>query len=188
MKRLYNDILIREACTDDAQQLCSWWNDGKVMAHAGFPYGLGTTVETVRQQLEDKNNNSNRHIIIYKNIPIGEMNYCEAGEKTCEIGIKICDFSMQNKGLGKIILSLFITYYTEERWIMLKDLISTITTGLEFNTTLFVISFIVIIFLEIFNAIQCGFLGIVLGYRKYNNKIAFSGFCSYSWKIGLKIV
>lgn len=108
MKRLYNDILIREACTDDAQQLCSWWNDGKVMAHARFPYGLGTTVETVRQQLEDKNNNSNRHIIIYKNIPIGEMNYCEAGEKNCEIGIKICDFSMQNKGLGKIILSLFI--------------------------------------------------------------------------------
>ena len=73
-----------------------------------------------------------------------------------------------------ILLSLFITYYTKDRWIMLKDLISTITTGLEFNTTLFVISLIVIIFLEIFNAIQCGFLGIILGYKRNNSKIGFS--------------
>ena len=70
-------------------------------------------METVRQQLEDKNNNSNRHIIIYKNIPIGEMNYCEAGEKTCEIGIKICDFSMQNKGLGKICINMTTNYLFE---------------------------------------------------------------------------
>lgn len=26
----------------------------------------------------------------------------------CEIGIKICDTDMQNKGLGKVILSIFI--------------------------------------------------------------------------------
>ena len=73
-----------------------------------------------------------------------------------------------------ILLTLFITYYTKERWLQLKVLISTITTGLEFNTTLFVISFIAIIFLEIFNAIQCGFLGIILGHKKNNNKVAFS--------------
>ena len=81
-----------------------------------------------------------------------------------------------------ILLSLFIAYYTKERWLLLKDYIGTITTGLEFNTTTFVISFIAIIFLEIFNAIQCGFLGIILGYTKNNNKIGFSvlfGFISY---------
>lgn len=81
-----------------------------------------------------------------------------------------------------ILLSLFIAYYTKERWLLLKDYIGTITTGLEFNTTTFVISFIAIIFLEIFNAIQCGFLGIILGYKKNNNKIGFSvlfGFISY---------
>ena len=81
-----------------------------------------------------------------------------------------------------VVLSLFITYYTHDRWLMLKGYISTITTGLNFNTTLFVISAISVIFLEIFNAIQCGFLGLILGHRKNNNKIAFSvlfGFIAY---------
>lgn len=81
-----------------------------------------------------------------------------------------------------VILSIFIAYYTKERWIMLKELIGTITTGLNFNTTLFAISFIAIIFLEVFNAIQCGFLGLLLGHTMNNNKIAFSvlfGFISY---------
>ena len=75
-----------------------------------------------------------------------------------------------------IVLSLFITYYTKDRWLMLKGLIRTITTGLEINTTLFVISFMLIIFLEVFNAIQCGFLGIILGYKRNNGKIGFSVF------------
>jgi RimJ/RimL family protein N-acetyltransferase len=47
-------------------------------------------------------------MILYQEKPIGEMNYSEVSADTCEIGIKICDFSMQNKGLGKKILSLFI--------------------------------------------------------------------------------
>ena len=81
-----------------------------------------------------------------------------------------------------IVLSLFIAYYTKERWILLKEYIGTITTGLDFNTLSFVISFIIIIFLEIFNAIQCGFLGTIFGYKKNNNKIGFSilfGFVGY---------
>ena len=73
-------------------------------------------------------------------------------------------------GFLVILLSLFIAYYTKDRWLQLKNLISTITTGLEFNTILFVISFIVIIFLEIFNAIQCGFLGI-LQFAKFEKGI-----------------
>ena len=85
-------------------------------------------------------------------------------------------------GFIVVILSLFIAYYTKERWLILKGFINTITTGLEFNTTIFILSFILIIFLEIFNAIQCGFLGIILGYQKNNNKIGFSvlfGFIAY---------
>jgi len=85
-------------------------------------------------------------------------------------------------GFSVILLGLFIAYYTKDRWLELKYLISTITTGLEFNTTMFVTSFVIIIFLEVFNAIQCGFLGIILGYKKNNSKIGFSvlfGFISY---------
>ena len=81
-----------------------------------------------------------------------------------------------------IILTLFIAYYTKDRWLMLKDLINTIGAGLNFKTTLFVVSMLAVIFLEIFNAIQCGFLGIILGYKRNNNKIGFSvvfGFIAY---------
>ena len=81
-----------------------------------------------------------------------------------------------------IVLTLFIAYYTKDRWFMLKDLINTIVAGLNFRTTLFVVSMLAVIFLEIFNAIQCGFLGIILGYKRNNNKIGFSvlfGFIAY---------
>ena len=73
-----------------------------------------------------------------------------------------------------VLLALFITYYTHDRWLMLKEYINAITTGLNFNTTLFVISMLTIIFLEIFNALQCGFLGIVLGYKQNNGKVGYS--------------
>ena len=85
-------------------------------------------------------------------------------------------------GFMVIILSIFIAYYTKDNWMLLKEFVSGITIGLNFNSSLFVVSIIFIIFLEIFNAIQCGFLGIILGYKKNNNKIGFSvlyGFISY---------
>ena len=81
-----------------------------------------------------------------------------------------------------ILLSLFIAYYTKDRWLELKGVINAITTGLEFNTTLFVISFIAVVFLEVFNAIQCGFFGIILGHKNNNGKTGLSvlfGFVSY---------
>ena len=39
----YENLTIRQAEVADAKQLAAWWNDGAVMAHAGFPNGLGTT-------------------------------------------------------------------------------------------------------------------------------------------------
>ena len=118
MEQRYGDLIIRDVTVDDAEQLCLWWNDGAVMAHAGFPLGLGLSVDAVRAQIEDNKTGSAsqnyRHIILYQNVPIGEMNYRETDVGVCEIGIKICDASMQNKGLGKVILSLFIGALFEE--------------------------------------------------------------------------
>ena len=112
MNLTYKDLLIRDATVEDAEQLCTWWNDGKVMEHAGFPNGLGITANEIRKQLLNNETGklpkNQRHIIFCETTPLGEMNYREINVNTCEIGIKICDFSMQNKGLGKIILSLFI--------------------------------------------------------------------------------
>ncbi len=81
-----------------------------------------------------------------------------------------------------VIICLFITYYTKERWLIIKLYIDKITTGLNMNAWLFVIGMLMVIFLEIFNAIQCGFFGIILGHRKNNGKIAHSvvfGFIAY---------
>ena len=81
-----------------------------------------------------------------------------------------------------IILSIFITYYTKENWAGITNFIKNITTGLNMSTIFFVIMFIIIVFLEIFNAIQCGFLGMIIGHRFNSNKILYSvvfGFVAY---------
>lgn len=109
MERKYHKISFRGAETGDAKQLCKWWNDGAVMAHAGFPKGLGTTVEEVTAKIEKESDETiRRHIIFLEDIAVGEMNYRNLGSGICEIGIKICDTDSQNKGFGKIVLSLFI--------------------------------------------------------------------------------
>ncbi len=105
----YQNIQIRNAAVSDAEQICAWWNDGAVMAHAGFPKGLGTTLEKVIKEIEGGNDRNRLCILLSKGVPIGEMNYRIAKEsKTAQIGIKICDASNQNHGLGKLALSLFI--------------------------------------------------------------------------------
>lgn len=109
MEGSYKDISFRNAKIEDSAQLCKWWNDGEVMAHAGFPNGLGTTVANVTAQIEaESDETTRRHIIFYHDTAIGEMNYRNLGNRTCEIGIKICHTDSQNKGLGKVVLSLFI--------------------------------------------------------------------------------
>lgn len=104
-----NNLTIRNATPDDSAILCKWWNDGKVMAHAGFPNGLGTTEEIIIGQLLGDTDETHRRLIIEVDaIPIGEMNYRNKGNDIAEIGIKICDFSIQEKGHGTILLSMLI--------------------------------------------------------------------------------
>lgn len=102
-------ICIRNAVFSDCQQLTDWWNDGTVMAHAGFPNGLGTTPDEVSRQIAHGCDEKGRILIIeYCRHPIGEMHYRSIGNRTAQIGIKICQSDYQGKGLGRIILSLFI--------------------------------------------------------------------------------
>ncbi len=105
----YKNIQIRNATPLDAPQLCTWWNDGKVMAHAGFPYGLGISAEKIVADIYKMDDMRSVCIILYDNKPIGEMDYHISEDKsTADIGIKICNADKQNHGLGKLILSLFI--------------------------------------------------------------------------------
>ena len=105
MELQHGNILLRDATKADAKQLAEWWNDGAVMAHAGFPNGLGTTEEEVAEDI-----GTGALIIEEAGKPIGEANYRIVDDKGAESGIKICVFDCQNRGIGKIVLSLLIRY------------------------------------------------------------------------------
>ena len=99
----HQNITVRTAQAVDAPVLVSWWNDGAVMAHAGFPNGLGTTVEKEAPRMTGW-----RMIILEGERPIGECNYRDKGKGIAEIGIKICETDCQNRGVGRIVLSMLI--------------------------------------------------------------------------------
>ena len=114
-------LCIKNAEQEDCKQLVSWWNDGAVMAHAGFPNGLGTNEEKVQKQIAADSDDTRRHLVIwYDGNRIGEMSYANLGDNleeigedaienhTADIGIKICNPTFQEKGLGKIVLSMLI--------------------------------------------------------------------------------
>ena len=85
-------------------------------------------------------------------------------------------------GFFVILTSLFIAYYSKENWQLLTTYIETITTGLNMSTSFFTVMIMTLIFLEVFNAIQCGFYGMILGHRKNNGKLGYSilfGFIIY---------
>ena len=127
---VYRVLVLRDAVAQDAEQLCRWWNDGAVMAHAGFPLGLHETVQRVRESLaKDSEENGRRQIIECAGVPIGEMNYRRVEENTAEIGIKICEEAAQGKGNGTILLSIFIDalfrYYAYDKVILDTNLNNT---------------------------------------------------------------
>ena len=105
MNIVYKNLCVRTAVAEDALQLTVWWNDGAVMAHAGFPNGLGTTIEKVIAGL-----GNSRLILIENEQLIGEACYRKVGEGIAEIGIKICETDCQNRGLGRVILSMLISW------------------------------------------------------------------------------
>ena len=113
----YRDLTVRTAAPTDAARLAAWWNDGTVMAHAGFPLGLGVTEAQVAGQICAGCPGVRELLLIEQSgVPIGEMNYRTVQPApgtaplppTAEIGIKICRADCQNNGLGKVLLSLLI--------------------------------------------------------------------------------
>lgn len=111
MKLQYEDLIIRLAVKSDAQTLCNWWNDGAIMEHAGFPHGLGQTDEQIENQISKTSVESFLIMILVLNDKaIGEMNYRNVGDNTASIGIKICDASKRERGLGTKYLKMLIAH------------------------------------------------------------------------------
>jgi len=105
----YRNLKIRNAAPDDAPLLCRWWNDGNVMAHAGFPNGLDTTADRIMLEMSTDSDDTYRRLIIeVDNTPVGEMSCRNKGNGIAEIGIKICDPEKQDQGNGTLFLKMLI--------------------------------------------------------------------------------
>ena len=101
----HKNLTIRQAGAADAKQLAAWWNNGAVMAHAGFPNGLGTTEEEVVKGL-----GSGSLVIEESGRLIGECNYRSVSDGVAAIGIKLCETDCQNRGVGRKALSMLINW------------------------------------------------------------------------------
>ena len=111
-----DNIEIRRATVDDAIQLNKWWNDSKVMEHAGFPSGLGQSLEDTIASIRDwEGKLSQLCIIEIDGKPRGELSYRIKNDNVAYPGWKICDFNYQNQGYGpKIIMTLFEFIFMDE--------------------------------------------------------------------------
>jgi len=84
------------------------------MAHAGFPNGLNTSIEEITNKLNHEDINHRRLMIEIDAIRVGEMSF-RIIDHVAEIGIKICDFTYQEKGYGTKALKMLIEYLFYQR-------------------------------------------------------------------------
>lgn len=104
-----DNLVVRPANENDAQILCDWWSNGEIMAHAGFPNGIQTDIDELIDRLSRETDNGRQLIIEIDSNRVGEMSY-SIKDKVAEIGIKICDFTYQEKGYGTKATKMLISY------------------------------------------------------------------------------
>jgi len=81
-----------------------------------------------------------------------------------------------------IALSLCIAYYSKDNLTLLKTILLPIANLYNTNVISILSAFLFILFLEVANAIQAGYIGIVLGHKMNDIKTGFSviyGFVTY---------
>ena len=117
-------ITIRALEVTDAIMFTKWWNNGALMKDVGFKKGMGVSVSEMEEafaaEIKDTNpyRNKRRYVVEDREShkPIGELTYgnLDMNRKSCGIGIKICDISLQGKGLGQETLIAFMRYLCEK--------------------------------------------------------------------------
>ncbi|MBE6903165.1 MAG: hypothetical protein E7480_00970 [Ruminococcaceae bacterium] len=79
-------------------------------------------------------------------------------------------------------LTLFVAYYSKENIQFLKNMLLPIANAYDTSISAILISFLFVFFLQLLNAVQVGFTGIILGHRMNSSKLPFSvlfGFIAY---------
>lgn len=72
---------------------------------------------------------------------------------------------------GVILLTAFIAYYTNDFWDAVQMLLAPVKAMFGDNIIVYLI---ILLFLEFFNALQCGFTGIILGHKMNSAKVGLS--------------
>lgn len=80
-------------------------------------------------------------------------------------------------------ITLFVAYYKPENMQIIKGLILPFAETYDISVLGLIVILLLILYLEFFNILQCGFTGIILGHKMQNGKIGFSvlyGFIVYT--------
>jgi len=78
-----------------------------------------------------------------------------------------------------ICITLFIAYYSKENIMFVKNLLLPLANIYESTIIVIILQFVFVSFLEIMNMLNSGYVGIVLGHRKDNNKTLYSVFFGF---------
>jgi RimJ/RimL family protein N-acetyltransferase len=108
------NISIRHATVDDAKLLHGWWTNEDIMGYAGFPGGWKISEDEIVSMLsKETDNTTGRFIIEIDNTPCGEMIYTNKENNIIELGAKMCNLAMNEKGYGAKALKLFMKHLLE---------------------------------------------------------------------------
>jgi len=90
-----------------------------------------------------------------------------------------------------ILIVLFIAYFTKENFNLIKDMLESIALSYNSTSLILVLVLFLIFFIEMVFSIQVGYVGILLGHRSTNNRMAKSviyGFICYMLTQGLSLL
>ena len=114
----------------------------------------------------------------FKNNFYGDESYLThtlpVGKRTLYLSKSIASIITLFSSMLVIGISLFIAYYSKENIVVVKNILLPFATVYESTVIAIILEFIFVCFLEIMNMLQSGYVGIVLGHRKNNNKVVFS--------------
>ena len=93
--------------------------------------------------------------------------------------------------MASILLVLFVTYWTEDLKQMIKMMLTPVSVYLDIPISGMITFLLAVLFLEFFNGIQIGFVGLVIGHRFNQSKILLSviiGFAAYMITQSLSLI
>lgn len=157
--------------------------DNTVMLHIIKSILSGTTIAMIANIII---NNIIKLLVVFKTNLYGDESYLThtlpIKKSTIYLAKFISTFITLFISTIVITLTLFIAYYSKDNIELIKGLLLPLSTLLNSKVILIIIAFILIVFLELFTMIQCGYTGIIIGHRFNNNKVIYSfvfGFIVY---------